>query len=176
MLVMLSACAEENAQHDPAPHNPHHTLSTQLGGHSFHPPNTAPDVFSATHENVEQESQARSTVCSALKAEPTLTLTLMFGLKRPQGADITQHEWQEFVKTTITPRFPSGLSILPVEGQWQDRVTGKIGQEPSRFVLISAPVSTPNLSQNIAEIRSSYQHRFNQQAVGVTITPSCSAF
>nr|WP_269111354.1 DUF3574 domain-containing protein [Acetobacter senegalensis] len=100
----------------------------------------------------------------------------MFGLKRPHGVDITPHEWQDFVETTITPRFPSGLSVLPVEGQWQDRVTGKIGQEPSRFVLIAAPASTPHLAQKLTDIRSSYQRRFDQQAVGVTITPSCSAF
>lgn len=176
MLVMLSACTGENAQHDPTLHNPHHTLSTQLGGHSFHPPNTTPDVFLATSENAEQEIQTRSDVCRALTAEPTLTITLMFGLKRPHGVDITPHEWQDFVETTIMPRFPSGLSVLPVEGQWQDRVTGKIGQEPSRFVLIAAPASTPHLAQKLTDIRSSYQRRFNQQAVGVTITPSCSAF
>nr|WP_272930866.1 DUF3574 domain-containing protein [Acetobacter indonesiensis] len=100
----------------------------------------------------------------------------MFGMKRPHGADITSTEWQNFLRTTITPRFPAGLSVLPSDGQWQDRITGKVQQEPSRLVLVTVPENTSQLAANLAFVRTTYKSQFSQQAVGLTVTRACASF
>jgi len=46
---------------------------------------------------------------------------LYFGLTKPGGETISESEWQEFVKTVITPRFREGLTVLDGSGQFLTR-------------------------------------------------------
>ncbi|WP_333440655.1 DUF3574 domain-containing protein [Microcoleus sp. herbarium2] len=46
---------------------------------------------------------------------------LYFGLSKPGGETISESEWQEFVKTVITPRFREGLTVLDGSGQFLNR-------------------------------------------------------
>ena len=46
---------------------------------------------------------------------------LYFGLTKPGGETISESEWQEFVKTVITPRFREGLTVLDGWGQFLNR-------------------------------------------------------
>ena len=48
---------------------------------------------------------------------------LYFGLgpaDRPEQG-ISEAEWRAFLDREVTPRFPAGLSVLDVYGQWQGR-------------------------------------------------------
>lgn len=114
-------------------------------------------------------------VCERLGATPDVQLTLMFGMLRPHGGPISEKEWQDFLATVITPRFPAGLSVSTTLGQWQDRETGRIGTEPSRLVWI-VTTNTPDLPEKVAAIRSTYRTRFDQQAVGLAVVPGCASF
>jgi Protein of unknown function (DUF3574) len=127
------------------------------------------------HARDQGSARADASLCAAFKARPDVQLSLFFGLYRPAGAPITEQEWNDFVKTEITPRFPLGLSVLSIDGQWQDRVTGHVGHEPSRLVWISTTL-TPDLSGRIETIRAAYRTRFQQQSVGLVVTPGCDSF
>ena len=56
---------------------------------------------------------------------------IYFGMSKPDGSLVTAAEWQAFVDANVTPRFPAGLSVMDVQGQWRDRS----GARRSRDVL-----------------------------------------
>ncbi|WP_227672400.1 DUF3574 domain-containing protein [Komagataeibacter sp. FXV3] len=120
-------------------------------------------------------TDATASTCTALHAQPDVRISLLFGLRRPHGGRITRREWDSFMRDTVTPRFPAGLSILRAEGQWRDRESGQIGREPSRIVWIVTPPA-PDLADRLDAIRQAYRTRFQQQAVGVVMTAGCEAF
>lgn len=126
-----------------------------------------PDI---THSQGEAVS-----LCQALNGHNMLSVTLMFGLSRPHAPNVTQAEWNAFLHNTVTPSFPSGLSVLEASGQWQDRETGRIVQEPSRLVYIITSL-TPDLAQTLNTVRGAYAKRFKQQSVGLVIKPICASF
>lgn len=99
----------------------------------------------------------------------------MFGLGRPDGSLISDAAWQDFLGKEITPRFPDGLSVLPAQGFWRDRQTGKTSSESSRLVWIATPDS-PDLAGRIEAVRRAYRARFSQQSVGVSLQRGCTAF
>jgi len=104
-----------------------------------------------------------------------LRVELYFGLDRPRGPALSEAEWRDFVAREVTPRFPDGLSELDMGGQWRDRVSGRIGREPSRLLLLITPPA-PDLAARIEAIRSTYRRRFDQQSVGVSSAPVCAGF
>ena len=124
-------------------------------------PAVAPDMLGST--------------CAAVHGQMGLRVSLMFGMYRPHGKKITKREWSDFLSDTVTPRFPSGLSVLQTDGQWQDRETGRIGHEPSHIIWVVTP-PLPDLPDRIEAIRQTYRTRFQQQAVGLSITAGCNAF
>ena len=88
---------------------------------------------------------------------------VFFGLSRPHGPMITNGEWQTFVNEVVTPKFPSGLTIVDSAGQWRN-ANGRIEQEPSKMLVLLHPQS-PVIDAQIDEIRALYCQRFNQEAV-----------
>lgn len=115
------------------------------------------------------------TLCQAFQTHPMLNITLLFGQTRPHGQAISASEWRDFLKTTLTPAFPAGLSVLSAQGQWQDPQTGRVSQEPARLVtIIAAP--TQDLPIRLDTIRNRYKERFEQQSVGLMVAPVCAGF
>ena len=119
---------------------------------------------------------AQPVPCMGLQAEPQVEIALLFGQRRPDGGGrITRREWNTFMREVVTPRFPAGLTVLRGDGQWQNRVSGKIGREPSRIVWIVTPPA-PDLQTRLDSIRQAYRQRFAQQSVGLVVTAGCAAF
>jgi hypothetical protein len=87
---------------------------------------------------------------------------LFFGLDGPEGA-IDDREWEAFVESVVTPRFPAGLTILEATGQWQGR-DKRINRESSRVVEIIHDESR-DAARRIAEIASEYKTRYRQESV-----------
>lgn len=88
---------------------------------------------------------------------------VFFGLSRPEGGAVTAADWQLFLDEVVTPRFPEGLSIVEVSGQWRN-LRGDIDREPSKMLIL---LHRPNAAINarVDEIRAEYRRRFNQEAV-----------
>lgn len=99
---------------------------------------------------------------------------LYFGLSGADGRDITDDEFQEFLDTVVTPRFPDGLTLLTGDGQFRGS-SGVIVQERSKLLILFYPW---NGSRNraIQRIRSLYKRDFHQEAVLRVDEQSCVSF
>ncbi|GAB6968511.1 DUF3574 domain-containing protein [Komagataeibacter kakiaceti JCM 25156] len=113
--------------------------------------------------------------CAAWQARPAVQIRLFFGLRRPDGRKITNRDWRAFLRDVVTPRFPTGFSVLRGDGQWQDRESGHVGHEPMRVLWI-ATVPDATVAARIDTIRQTYRQRFAQQSVGLAVTTGCDAF
>ncbi len=83
--------------------------------------------------------------------------------------------WRDFLASTVTPRFPSGFTVLDGYGQWRQRATGHIVSEPSTVVVIVAERGTATFAA-LEAIRTEYRQHFAQDSVGLTLTESCASF
>lgn len=103
------------------------------------------------------------TGCHTPKGQAWERSEVYFGLSRPDGSLISDTEWQKFLDEAVTPKFPSGLSVVNVAGQWRN-ATGHIDHEQSR-VLVLLHKRDAAMEKQIDEIRTAYCQRFHQEAV-----------
>ena len=89
---------------------------------------------------------------------------MFFGLDHADGRSVSPAEWEAFVADTITPRFPLGLSVLDVKGQWQ-RPDGTLERENTRMVMLAHPPPAEAGMILVDEISREYQRRFDQDPV-----------
>ena len=113
--------------------------------------------------------------CLLPEQTPQKQIMLYFGLARPDGGIVSNRQWQDFVAGSVTPRFPDGLTEIDAQGQWRDRISNKIGREPSRILLLVTP-ATPDLALRIQAVRTLYRTRFGQQSVGAVSHDVCASF
>jgi Protein of unknown function (DUF3574) len=93
----------------------------------------------------------------------TVADRLYFGRGIPGGGAVADSAWGAFLGEVVTPRFPAGLTVYRVEGQWRndDRT---IGREQS-FVLEIVHPAGPAADADLREIADEYKRRFRQEAV-----------
>jgi len=100
---------------------------------------------------------------------------LYFGLDIPGGGKVSPVAWQGFVDKEVTPRFPSGLTIDEVSGQWRDMKTSKTIRESSRAMMILYKPSA-KAEQAIEDIRAAYKSQFQQDSVMRLDEINCVSF
>lgn len=88
---------------------------------------------------------------------------LYFGRSMPNGEEVSEEAWNQFVDEVVTPRFPDGLTLWHAEGQWQD-ASGVIIQEAT-FILEVAHEDNPASDTQVDEIIEEYKVRFQQESV-----------
>jgi hypothetical protein len=86
---------------------------------------------------------------------------LYFGLSRLSGDPVTESEWQSFVSDVLTPRFPSGFTVIDAAGQYRE-ASGKIIREPTKVVVI---LHGGAQAPSAAEVAVAYRERFAQESV-----------
>ena len=89
---------------------------------------------------------------------------LYFGTGRPNGPDVSDAEFQQFVDIQVTPRFPDGLTLLAGYGQFKNSA-GVIDKERSLVLILFYPPQMRNASKLIEEIRQIYKGMFQQESV-----------
>jgi hypothetical protein len=91
---------------------------------------------------------------------------LYFGLGPADAADkgVSEAAWREFLDREVTPRFPAGLSVMDVYGQWQGK--GEIGPERirSKVLIIDYPATVDNAAK-IEAIRAAWKQKTGDQSV-----------
>ena len=94
---------------------------------------------------------------------PNLILSrLYFGTASPAGP-VAPSDFEAFLDTCVTPRFPDGLTRYAADGQWKDGY-GKLIKEKSVVVEIIRPDDSAG-DARIGEIILRYKARFSQEAV-----------
>ena len=99
---------------------------------------------------------------------------LYFGRNRPTGGVVSDAEWQSFLDQVVTPRFPTGLTVVAATGQWRGQ-SGAVEQEQAE-ILTLFHTGDEAARRAVAEIATEYQQRFQQEAVLRERTPSCARF
>jgi hypothetical protein len=99
---------------------------------------------------------------------------LYFGTGKPRGGAVTPAEWSEFLKSTVTPRFPQGLTVSPASGQWRG-ADGAIVQEASQVLHLVHPNDAA--SENAVQaLVAAYKAQFEQKAVLRVKARTCVSF
>jgi hypothetical protein len=99
--------------------------------------------------------------------------SLGFGTAKPNGV-VSREDWEEFLKSTVTPLFPRGLATMESSGQWRG-ADGTIVREPSHVLILDHPDDGAS-EKAVREIISTYKTRFQQEAVFRVRSAACISF
>jgi Protein of unknown function (DUF3574) len=95
---------------------------------------------------------------------------LYFGTAKPYGV-VTPNEWEDFLRTSITPLFPNGFTVWQASGQWQNSAKTII-KETS--LVVSLVHSDDDSSEKaVRTIVNDYKRRFEQESVLRVKSPVC---
>lgn len=102
---------------------------------------------------------------------------LYFGLGPADDTSrgVTEPAWRQFLDTEVTPRFPDGLSVLDVYGQWQGKGQGTPERLRSKMLVIDYPDS-PSNRDKIEAIRAAWKQRTGDQSVMRVTQPAEVSF
>ena len=118
-----------------------------------------PKVAASKARTVQVASSPR------VQTEQFIRTELFFGSGKPDGSNITEEEWQQFLNAEITPRFPDGLTVLTGLGQYRG-ANGVIVRERSIVLSLMYPVQARRTSnERIEQIRAAYKTAFQQESV-----------
>jgi hypothetical protein len=77
---------------------------------------------------------------------------------------VSERDWQAFLDAEVTPRFPDGLSVLDVYGQWQGK--GQAAPERLRSKLLVIDYADTQANRAYVEsIRAAWKQRTGDQSV-----------
>ena len=115
-------------------------------------------VCGCAHEPVASTPATAPATLSGDSAHPGQTqgwvdVKLYFGLglaDHPENG-VSEAQWRDFLDKEVTPRFPSGLSVVDVYGQWQ----GKNQTAPERLSPMSPPICSAKAAPSSATSSSS---------------------
>jgi Protein of unknown function (DUF3574) len=119
-------------------------------------------------------TEAQRLCRSVPAAKPVARTELFFGLRKPNGTEVNNAEFQRFLDREVTPRFPDGFTLLSGNGQFKN-ARGAILKERSHLLILLYPIAA-NSNQQIEQIRKAYITAFQQQSVLRTDNLSCAAF
>jgi len=91
----------------------------------------------------------------------------------------SEADWRDFLDREVTPRFPSGLSVVDVYGQWQGAEQAGKGAPPSRIrtkMLIIDHPSTPEDAARLEAIRTAWKQRTHEHSVLEVSEPADVSF
>ena len=99
---------------------------------------------------------------------------LFMGRSDHSGEVVDDAAWGAFLKDTVTPRFPDGLTVLDALGQWRNS-EGLVQKERSKLLVILVPPHFDS-SRSIGEISEEYKRRFGQESVLQVVSNTCVSF
>lgn len=127
----------------------------------------APSASSTLHGDAAHPAQTQGWVDTKL----------YFGLgpaDQPEHG-ISEAQWRAFLDKEVTPRFPDGLSVIDVYGQWQGKQESTPERLHSKVLLIYYP-DTPDNRGKIEAIRAAWKQRTGDQSVLRVTQPADVSF
>lgn len=120
-------------------------------------------------------SVADPSTCKFQGAKPMLVAEMAFGRNVKGGPGVSDADWADFQRETLTRQFPDGMTVLDAVGQWSDPRAKRMVSEQSKFVLLAAP-DTQATAQALRSVTDAYKRRFGQDSVMVIVNQRCVAF
>jgi len=88
---------------------------------------------------------------------------------------MSETAWRDFLDKEVTPRFPDGLSVLDVYGQWRDNKDAKIERLRSKLLVIDH-IDTPENRAKIDAIRDAWKRQTGDTSVLKVTIPADVSF
>ena len=106
-----------------------------------------------------------------------LDTKLYFGLGPADdpAKGISEAAWRQFLDKEVTTRFPAGLSVIDVYGQWQTKGTSAPERIRSKMLTIDYPANAENLTR-VEAIRAAWKQRTGDQSVLKITEPADVSF
>ena len=111
------------------------------------------------------------------QAQGWVDTRLYFGLglaDQPQQG-ISEQAWREFLVREVSTRFPDGLSVVDVYGQWQGKQQASPERLRSKMLVIDYP-DTPANRAKVEAIRAAWKQRTGDQSVLRVTQPADVSF
>jgi hypothetical protein len=86
------------------------------------------------------------------------------GLADDASSGVSEQGWRGFLDAEVTPRFPDGLSVVDVYGQWQGKGQPSPERLRSKLLLIDYPDTAANRDK-VEAIRAAWKKRTGDQSV-----------
>lgn len=123
------------------------------------------------HRPEQATAQATAPVLSGDAAHPGKTAgwvdtKLYFGLgpaDQPEKG-VSEAAWRAFLDKEVTPRFPDGLSVVDVYGQWQGAKEPAPERLRSKMLIVDYPDSPDNQAK-VDAIRTAWKKMTGDQSV-----------
>lgn len=97
------------------------------------------------------------------------------GLMDHPEKGVSEADWRAFLDREVTPRFPSGLSVVDVYGQWQGKNQSAPERLRSKMLIIDYPDTTENRDK-IDAIRAAWKQKTGDQSVMRVTEPADVSF
>ena len=130
-------------------------------------------------------TQPQATAGSTLQgdqAHPAQTASwvetrLYFGLGLVDKPDsgVSEQAWREFLDREVSTRFPDGLSVIDVYGQWQGKQQTTPERLRSKQLVIDYPDSAENRAK-VEAIRAAWKQRTGDESVMRVTQPADVSF
>jgi hypothetical protein len=114
--------------------------------------------------------QMASSSCPA-PLKPAIEVDLYFG-GDANGRAVSEAEWVAFMAEEVTPRFPDGLSVLDVAGQYREP-SGRMVRERTKLLVVVVFDAPAHLAK-VKAIVDAYNRRHSQNSVFRTEHPVCA--
>lgn len=111
------------------------------------------------------------------QAQGWVDTKLYFGLGPADHPEqgISEVKWREFLDREVTPRFPDGLSVLDVYGQWLSKGQTVPERLHTKMLIVYYPDSTENRGK-IDAIRAAWKKMTGDQSVLRVTEPADVSF
>jgi hypothetical protein len=115
--------------------------------------------------------QVAASMCAA-PLKPAVEVDLYFGGDAGNGRSVSEAEWAAFMAEEVTPRFPNGLSVIDVAGQYREP-SGRMVREKTKLIVVVIFDAPAHLTKVLAVI-DAYHRRHNQNSVFRTEHAVCA--
>jgi hypothetical protein len=88
---------------------------------------------------------------------------------------VSQVQWRAFLDKEVTPRFPSGLSVMDVYGQWQGTKQPVPTRLRSKLLIVDYPDTAENRAK-VDAIRAAWKRQTGDQSVLRVTQPADVSF
>lgn len=133
-------------------------------------PRLSAQVTSTLHGDASHPAQAQGWV----------ETRLFFGLGPAENMHqahkgVSGRLWRRFLDEEVTPRFPAGLSVSDVYGQWQGRNNTRPERLRSKMLILLYPANEEN-ARRVDEIRAAWKQRTGDESVLKVTEPAEVSF
>jgi uncharacterized protein DUF3574 len=115
--------------------------------------------------------QAAPPTCPA-PLKPAVEVDLFFGGEAGNGRAVSEAEWAAFMAEEVTPRFPDGLSVIDVAGQYREP-SGRMVREKTKLIVVVIFDAPAHLSR-VQAVIDAYNRRHSQNSVFRTEHAVCA--